>query len=77
MNGLSYHHKAIVLTFNAGNAHAQGSGQCLVLHSSMSHYLCIDSRITITQLHTMQRTHTHKAVTKRIEAKVNLYLYIL
>ena len=37
----------------------------------MLHYLRIGSRITITQMHmhTMQQTHTHKAVTGRVEAK--------
>ena len=37
----------------------------------MLHYLCVGSRITITQshTHTTQQTHKHKAVTARIEAK--------
>ena len=37
----------------------------------MLHYLRVDLRITITQshTHTMQQTHTHKVVTRRIEAK--------
>ena len=37
----------------------------------MLHYLRVGSRITITQSHkhTMQQTHTHKAVTGRVEAK--------
>ena len=37
----------------------------------MLHYLRVGSRITITQshTHTMQDTHTHKAVTGRVEAK--------
>ena len=37
----------------------------------MLHYLHIGLRITITQshTHTMQQTHTHKAVTRRVEAK--------
>ena len=37
----------------------------------MLHYLRVGSRITITQshTHTMQQTHTHKAVTGRVETK--------
>ena len=37
----------------------------------MLHYLRVGLRITITQSHThkMQQTRTHKAVTRRVEAK--------
>ena len=37
----------------------------------MLHYLCVGLRITITQshTHTMQQTRTHKAVTRRVEAR--------
>ena len=37
----------------------------------MLHYLCVGLGITITQshMHTVQQTCTHKAVTRRIEAK--------
>ena len=46
------------------------SGHCLV-RVRMLHYLCVGSRITITQslTHAMQQTHMHKAVTGRVEAK--------
>ena len=47
-----------------------GSGHCLV-RVGMLHYLRVGLRITITQshTHTMQQTHMHKAVTRRVEAK--------
>ena len=45
------------------------SGHCLV-RVRMLHYLHIGLRITITQSHkhTIQQTHTHKAVTRCVEA---------
>ena len=44
------------------------------LRVRMLHYLRVGLRITITQshVHTMQQTHTHKAVTGRVEAKMLL-----
>ena len=46
------------------------SDHCLVC-VRMLKYLRVGSRITITQshTHTMQQTHTHRAVTGRVEAK--------
>ena len=46
------------------------SGHCLV-RVRMLHYVRVGLRITITQshMHAMQQTHTHKAVTRRVEAK--------
>ena len=44
---------------------------CATVRVRMLHYLRVGLRITITQSHThsMQQTRTHKAVTRRVEAK--------
>ena len=51
------------------------SGHCLV-RVRMLHYLRVGLRITIlkSHMHTMQQTRTHKAVTRRVEAKKLLSL---
>ena len=50
------------------------SGHCLV-HVRMMHHLRVGLCITIMQLHThtMRQTHTHKAVTRCVEAKKFLF----